>query len=305
MKSKYRMKKIVLSLVFLFTGLCVVLAQDDSIPAPTKKPLERKPFESGIFIDNQTVEVPTGKTLEFVLQHRFGTIQNHWEDLYGIWGASNIRLGLNFSITNNVLVGLGTTKNGRVQDLSVKYTFLHQRKGGFPLTIGYFGDLGINCTNESNYGEGYKFNDRLSYYHEFMFARRFCKMFSMQIGFAYTHFNKVDSTSRNDNFAINLLARLKVSPQSSIVLTVSQPFVINYDPAFLVRDGYNWMEVSSGTPYMNCGLGWEISTSTHAFQVFIAAAQGIVPQYVTQYNSNNFFNGQILIGLNITRLWSF
>jgi hypothetical protein len=52
-------------------------------------------------------------------------------------------------------------------------------------------------------------------------------------------------------------------------------------------------------------LGIEVSTSTHAFQVFFAAAQGIVPQEVAFYNENNPYNGVILIGFNITRLWTF
>jgi hypothetical protein len=58
-------------------------------------------------------------------------------------------------------------------------------------------------------------------------------------------------------------------------------------------------------PWPNAGLGIEVSTSTHAFQVFFAAAQGIVPQEVAFYNENNPYNGVILIGFNITRLWTF
>ena len=212
-------KNFILSLGFFLTGIGFLSAQD-SIPAQdTKKPLEKKPFESGIFIDNQTVEIPPAKTLEFVLQHRFGTIQKGWSDLAGLWGASNIRIGLNFSITKNVLIGFGTTKNKRYQDLSVKYTFLHQRKGGFPLTIAYYGNLALNATDKSNFGKDFKFADRLAWYHEFMFARRFCNRFVMQLGVSYTHFNKVDSASMNDALAISLLARIKVSPQSSIMLT--------------------------------------------------------------------------------------
>jgi len=299
-------KKIITCLSGFTLGIGILFAQD-SIPAPeTKKPLERKPFESGIAIDEQTVEIPPAKTLEFVLNHRFGTIQNGWQDLAGIWGASNIRLGLNFSITKNFLIGLGTTKNGRVQDLQWKYTFLHQRKGGFPLTLAYYGNLALNATNKSNFGTGFKFIDRLAWYHQILVARRFCKMFSMQVGFAYSHFNKVDTTSKNDVFSISVLGRIKVSPQTSVLIAYQQPFVVNYDPAFIIRYPNDWMTASTkSTPYPNIELGVEISTSTHAFQIFIASAQGIVPQYIVQSNNNNFWNGGILIGLNITRLWGF
>jgi len=82
-------KKFILSLVIFFAGLGILSAQDSIPVQDIKKPLEKKPFESGIFIDNQTVEIPPAKTLEFVLQHRFGTIQNGWSDLAGI-GALQI-----------------------------------------------------------------------------------------------------------------------------------------------------------------------------------------------------------------------
>ena len=310
-------KKIIISILFFFSGLVVASAQEsaDSASAqPAKKPLEKNPFESGIFMDYQTVTVTPAKTLEFILQHRFGNIQNGIKDIYGLWGASNIRLGLNFTPIKNLMIGLGTTKNYMVQDLQVKYTFLHQRKGGCPLTIAYYGDLGLDTkTSNAGYGVGYKFTDRFSWYHEFMFARRFCKMFSMQIGLSYSHFNKVDTTvtdgaaPTNDVASFSLLGRVKVSPQSSVILSFEQPIVVNYDPAFIVRSPNHWLSIKSGVaPYQNVSLGWEISTSTHTFQIFMSCANGIVPQYVTaKNNSGSFWNGYILFGFNLTRLWSF
>jgi hypothetical protein len=307
-------KKILFGLMLFIAGTGFAFAQEaDSTaaePEVTEKPLAKAAFESGICMDNQTVAIPPSKTLEFVLQHRFGVIQNGWSDLAGIWGASNIRMGLNFSITENVLVGLGTTKNNRLQDLQVKYTFLRQRKeGGFPVTIAYYGNLSLNATDKVNFGTGYKFSDRLAWYHEFMIARRFCNEFSAQLGISYTHFNKVDktmdSTATNDALGISLLARVKVSPQSSIVLSYLQPLLVNYDPAFIVRAGKDWISVPDKAPYANVSLGWEISTSTHAFHIYMSAANGIVPSEVVMHNTNNFFNGFILLGFNMTRLWGF
>jgi hypothetical protein len=301
-------------MIMLVAGMAYTMAQD-SIPAEpevTQKPLAKAAFESGICMDNITVAIPPAKTLEFVLQHRFGTIQGGWTSLAGLWGAANIRLGLNFSITKDLLVGLGTMKTDMLQDLQVKYTFLHQRKEGFPLTIAYYFDLSLNALGRENFGDDYKFVDRFAYYNEFLFARRFGNMFSAQLGISYTHFNKVDKrvdttqwTTTNDALAISLLARLKISPQSSIVASYQQPILLNYDPAFIVRYPNNWMEVPAKAPYANFSLGWEVSTSTHAFHLYISAAQGILPSEIVMHNDNNFFNGAILIGFNVTRLWGF
>ena len=129
------LRKMFTCFVFFMTGTGMVFGQD-TVPEQTiKKPLEKAPFESGYFIADQTVVIPPAKSLEFVIQHDFGTIQNGKKDFDGLWGASNIRLGLNFSINKNVLIGLGTTKNKRLQDLQVKYTFLRQHKKGIPLSI--------------------------------------------------------------------------------------------------------------------------------------------------------------------------
>ncbi|MGA2823982.1 MAG: DUF5777 family beta-barrel protein, partial [Bacteroidales bacterium] len=203
------------------------------------------------------------------------------------------------TINKNVLIGLGTTKNKRIQDLQLKYTFLRQRKGGFPFTMAVYGNMAINCLNKSSFGIDFKSRDRFSYYGELMIARRFFKMFSVQVGIAWVHYNIVDSaitkqdwhvnSMYNDNLQISGIGRLKISPQTSIIATYSQSVL-----TYLNR-----------RPWPNAGLGIEISTSTHTFQVYFAAAQGIIPQEVAFYNDNNPYNGVILIGFNITRLWTF
>jgi len=291
-------KQAILCLLFFLTGAGLLFGQDSTAVGNERKPLAKAPFEGGYFIADQTVSMPPAKTLEFIIQHDFGTIQNGWTDLGGLWGASNIRIGLNFTVAKSLMIGLGTTKNKVIQDGQIKYTFAHQRVGGFPLTIGYYGNIALNCTNKSVFGTEYKFTDRLSYFNELMIARRFGKRISLQLGIGFVHYNIVDSTMKdthkysrykNDNLNIAGIGRIKVTPQTSIMLSYSQPV----------------MTYLNTVPWPNFGLGVEISTSTHCFQIFMTSAQGLVPQESIMYNNNNPYNGGILFGFNITRLWSF
>ena len=352
------MKRFLLGFIFIMSSLGMAIAQDTIPEQPAEKPLAKAPFESGYFIADQTVVMPPAKTLEFIIQHDFGTIQDHWSDFWGIWGASNIRLGLSYTITKDLQVGFGTTKNKLLQDLSLKYVLVRQRQGGFPLTISVFGNVALNASNKSQLGnnmlsadldfnslvqdptfleninnelhvndslydlnyitynqatalkganetdlnnlfdETFKRSYRFSYYAEVMFARRFCSRFAAQLGISWAHFNLVDQAEMqnnhvngmlNDNLSISGLGRIKVSPQSSILLSYSQPV---------------WTYTNTA-PWPNIGIGWEVSTSTHAFQMYLTAANGLVPQQVMMYNYNNPYNGYILLGFNITRLWTF
>jgi len=305
MITTVHIKKSILLLILCFVSFGMVFGQETEGEKKEKKPLARDAFDSGIFMDDQTIKTYPSNTLEFVLQHRFGTIQNGFEDLMGIWGASNIRMGLNYSITDDLAVGFGTTKNKRYQDFSVKYTFFRQRKGGFPLTIGFYGNVALNASDKSNFGNDYKFTDRMSYYSEFMFARRFCRQFSLQLGVAFVHYNKVDTTIKNDAFSISLVGRIRVSPQTSIVLSGEVPLMLGYDTPFVLKDGQKGIYYGPNSPLANVGIGVEIATSTHAFHIFLSAAQGILPQDIVMYNQNDFFNGAIIIGFNMTRLWNF
>jgi hypothetical protein len=352
------MRRLTLSFFFLMSCLGVMVAQDSIPEQPAQKPLAKAPFESGYFIADQTVSLPPARTLEFILQHDFGTFQQKWSDLWGIWGSSNIRFGLNFTITKDLEIGVGTTKNKRLQDFSLKYAIVRQRNGGFPVSITFFGNVAIDCRNKSFLGnnklpsdldyasivkdstfesnlvnqtvqndtlyglnyitynqatglkganssdlsslfdETFKASYRFSYFAELMFARRFCKEFSAQLGISWVHYNLVNEVEmannhvngmKNDNINISGIGKIKISPQTSIMLSYSQPVFTYLNTA----------------PWPNMGVGVEISTSTHAFQIFMTAANGLVPQETVMYNYNNPYNGYILLGFNITRLWTF
>jgi len=60
----------------------------------------------------------------------------------------------------------------------------------------------------------------------------------------------------------------------------------------------------SNNPSPNISFGIEIATSAHAFQIFLGNYKSIVPQRNNVFNANDFGDGELLIGFNITRLWN-
>src|ERR1035438_8952746 len=66
-------------------------------------------FQGSLIIDNQTCMVPAAKTFEFSIQHRFGTINNGYTYLYGLFQSANVRFGFNYVALNNLQLGIGIT----------------------------------------------------------------------------------------------------------------------------------------------------------------------------------------------------
>ena len=125
------MKKNIILIVLLSFISVLSFAQQEATDANQVKEKDypvSATFESGVLIDAQTVVIPEVKTLEMVIQHKFGTIENGWTNLWGIYGSSNIRLGLNYVPVKNVQLGAGITKRYMTTDLNAKWTVLQQNK---------------------------------------------------------------------------------------------------------------------------------------------------------------------------------
>jgi hypothetical protein len=256
----------------------------DTIP---EKP-ERAAFESSYIIDNPTNVLFTKKSMEMQIKHRFGLINGGENDLAGIWAPANIRLGLTYAVSDRWTLGFGTTKFDRLQDFSLKVGILRQtRSDKIPISISYFGDFAIDTRKKENF----EFDqDRFSFFHQIIIARRFSPDFSLQIAPSISHYNFVEYKKSNDVFGLAVGGRYKISPQTSILLDYSHPFANN---------------PNGEDPEPGLSVGIEFSTSGHAFQLLISNYSGIVPQKNYMFNQNDFFSGDFLIGFNITRVYKF
>ena len=287
----------VVLMLCLMTGS--LLAQDEEVaPATTvtRKPV-RNTFENGYLMDNQTVMVPIKGTFEMAIQHRFGTVKNGYDDLWGIFAPSNIRLGFNYAPISNLYLGFGITKERKFWDFNIKYALLKQMKGGgLPFSLTYFGNMGIDGRDKKNF---VKYADRLSYFHQLILASKITDKLSIQVSPSLTYFNNVEGyldangevqrKMDHAHFAVAAMGRYKVTESMAILVGVDQPIT----------------DHPTNNPYPNVAFGLEITTSSHAFQVFAGNYSSIVPQLNNVFNQNDYQNGQFLVGFNITRLWNF
>jgi hypothetical protein len=268
-----------------------LFAQEDTLKQVTSKPV-RFTFGTTTLIDINTVETPYKGGLELEISHRFSPIENY-HDLFGIYGSANTRIGLNYGITDRLMIGAGTTKNYQLQDIQWKYLILRQTEDNkMPVSLSYYGNIVVNLQQAEDFGPAESFRQihRLSYFTQLIVARKINNMFSVQIAPSLAYFNSVpqniDSTAGYKNLNIGLSAGARAN------LFGSQSLIIEYDQLLTKQS-------IAVQPKPNLSLGWEIGTATHSFQIFVTNYDQIINQRNLVFNTNDFKKSQWLIGFNI------
>ncbi len=332
-----------LMIIILLLTTMVNKAQDSTVAEEPETVTKQKPvkntFESVWISDNQTVLVPIKGTMEMDIMHRFGTWNKGYEDFWGFFAPSNIRIGISYVPVNKLNVGIGFTKTsaaiipkagtssvaGPLWDGSLKYSVFTQTKGKYPVSISYYVNAALNTKKDPD-KDIYRYNsDRLSYFHQLLIARKFTEKLSVQVAPSLSHRNAVngyytklnDSTleikpsMKFDHFAIALSARYKVTNVTSVMFNYDQPITKH----------------ATKNPNPSLSLGIEFNTSSHSFQLFFTNFYYLNPSINNMFNSNNPFKytdkstddpattdiiestqvkgGRFLIGFNITRLWNY
>ncbi len=258
----------------------------------------RPAFQSGWMIDNQTSFISSPKTLELDIQHKFGTMDNGFSDLFGIYApGANIRLGFSYVPIKKLQIGYGIAKQNMYSDFSAKYLLFEQtRKNTIPVSVALFGNIAFDGRNKDMFGINYKGTNRISYFGQVIVSRKVTDWFALQVNGSFSHFNAVDSLVDHDKISAGINAKFQFSPQSSILLQYDIPFSIQG-----IAEHSDFYQPAKP----NLGIAWEISTSTHTFHIYVTTADGFLPQWNALYNQNDFTKGDLMFGFTITRLWSF
>jgi len=177
-----------------------------------------------------------------------------------------------------------------------------------PVSVMLYGNVGIDGRAVSAFESGivreaysgptyhFKFNDRLSYFSQLVVARKFNEWLSLQAAVSFTHYNAVGILYDHDKVGVHFNGRIKVSPQGSIIF--------NYDNPLKIKDISEQREWTNH-PKPSVAFGYEVSTGTHAFQVFMASTTSLLPQDNIMWNQNEMDKSGFAIGFVITRLWGF
>ena len=249
-------------------------------------------FKGTQLINAATNETPGEGVLQYVIAHRFGSFNDDY--LYNFLGLDNaqIRMQLDYGITDRLNVGIGRSSFLKVADGFVKYKLLQQQSG----TVNIPASITLHSTQNyrnARYTDGidHDLTDRFSYMHQAIIARKWNRSLSTVVSPSVVHFNLVPSANDPNTTAhLTLGARYKVT--NRIALTGESTLLSN--PG-----------LSSGERFTTpIALGVDIETGGHVFQLHISNTRAMNAPYWMARNPYAFSNGGLFLGFNISRVFN-
>lgn len=283
------MNKIFLTLIGVILSQ-IALAQDDLLSlleseTETTKELVEATFKGTRLINGHSIETRNEGTLEFIISHRFGTLNS---GAYNLWGLdqSNIRLALEYSILDQLMVGVGRSSFEKTFDSFVKYKLLAQQTGSknIPVSAVWISSLTVETLQRFD-GFEPTFNQKLASNHQLLIARKISPAVSLQLMPTFVHYNLQEQNESGANvIAVGIGGRFKVSQRVTI------------------NGEYYYQVVDKGTQYNDAiAIGVDIDTGGHIFQLQLTNATSMIEKGFVGETTNDFFAGDIHFGFNITR----
>ena len=285
------MKNVILLFCFLYPA--ILFAQADPNAKESKSPSTvyvEETFKASRVILGQSVENPPNGALVLLISHHFGAINSGAYDFFGLDQAST-RIGLEYGINNFMAIGVGRSTYDKTFDGYLKFRVLKQSKGkkNMPVSLSVFGNMAVNTLKLSDPEHKDYFDARLSYCSEIIVARKFGKIFSLQLEPTWTHLNLVPTPDdHNDIFSIG----------TGVSFCVSEMISINCEYHYLIPGQHLTDKTNSFS------ISCDIKTGQHVFQLFLTNSQGNFEQAFITQTTGKWTNGDIYFGFNIHRLFS-
>ena len=243
-------------------------------------------FKSTRLINGHTVETPGEGTLVFLFSHNFGTINSGFSTLFGFDNAK-VRLALEYGISDRLEVGFGRSSLDKALDGFLKYRAVRQSTGlhAMPFSVTLLGSATVATQSYAD-NLNRTLGLRTAYTYQALVARKFSPDFSFQLMPTLIHRNLVmREGENNDVYALGGGGRYKLTKR----------FSVNAEYYYLLS------RFSANNQYNSAGVGVDIETGGHIFQLHVSNSPGMVEKQFIAETDHSFFSGNLYYGFIVSR----
>ena len=286
--------KLFLSLFVLVAWSHSVTAQDDllSLLGDEEETIQytKASFKTTRVINGHSLENTAPGVLDFKISHRFGFLSGGAYELFGLDGAT-IRLGLDYGLNDNLMIGVGRSSVEKTYDGFVKYKLLRQSTGKrkMPVTLIVFSGIYLNTLKWQFPERQNYFSSRLTYTNQLILGRKFSEDFTMQLMPTVVHRNLIKTDAEeHDVLAMGIAGRQKLTRR--LALNAEYYYVLPNQIQEQYRNSF--------------ALGFDIETGGHVFQLHFTNSKGMIEKCFVTQTTSDWGDGGIFFGFNISRVFT-
>lgn len=290
------MNKLLIFCVFFISSICSAQEVDslmNSLVEDNKPDAILATFKSPKLVLLQTNETQKKNNLAFWVGHRFGDIGGDFggsHTLFGLDIATDLYLGFDYGITDDLTVGVGRSKADETYNFLAKYRLLKQLEEGMPVSVTLFGQGSWITREEFQDNEFSNQSDRISYFAQVIIARKFSSSFSFMLNPGFLARPQVaDPNDKEGLFVLGMGGRLKLTKRLSLIAD------------------YTWVNglvrpTDLDTKYYNpLGIGLEIETGGHVFSLNFQNSPFITENNFIPNTQKSWEDGGVRFGFAISR----
>lgn len=259
----------------------------DSVSKPSNDIITSS-FKTTRIVNGHSIENVGAGILDFKIMHRFGAINQGGYEFFGLDQAT-MRMGLDYGITKNLMIGIGRSTFQKQFDGFVKYKIIRQQVGehNIPISISYVGStIYKSLKNATNIYEPYV-SDKFSFAHQILFARKFNDYFSLQLTPTLLRYNIVENVNiPNDFYSLGIGFRQRISKR----VNITTEYFYRIDKLA----GY----------YDPLSVGVDIETGGHVFQLHVSNSTGMTERTFINETAGSWGKGDLRFGFNISRVFT-
>jgi len=286
------MKSFLVIILWMFS-MGELFAQEnlmDLVDKETKpsEPYTEQTFKGTRLINGHSVETRKKGVLDVIISHRFGRVNSGSYEFFGL-DESNVRLGVDYGITDRLNAGVGRNSFEKTYDAFLKYKVLRQENGAsgnMPVSVVGLASMAVKTLKTGNPAGEPDFNSRLTYCYQIIIAKKFTPSFSLQVSPTLVHRNAVVAEQDpNDIYALGAGGRIKLTKRISLNAEYY----------------YQFNRIENSLIENSVAIGFDIETGGHVFQLHFTNSRAMIEKGFITETTGNFFDGDIHFGFNISR----
>ncbi|HLG41447.1 MAG TPA: DUF5777 family beta-barrel protein [Chitinophagaceae bacterium] len=275
-------------------GCSSLYAQDEDLlklvaDDKPQKEIVKNAFKSPRIINGHSMEFLRPGTMDFRILHRFGQLDQGYKNFFGLDQAS-MRMGFDFGILKNLMVGVGRSTYKKELDAYFKYAPFLQSKGkaSFPFTIAIVSGMTMDGMPWADPDRQNFFASRLGYYFQTIIGRMITEKLTLQLTPTLVHQNLVKLAADSNNiFALGMGGRFRLSRRIS--------FTWDYYHV------YNHLKDEDYQDPLSVGI--DIETGGHIFQLHFSNSTGMNERAFITETTGKWDKMEIRFGFNLSRVF--